>query len=197
MNKEQAFEKRKIKKHVKECIAEGKPKQQILEDLSLLYKDKNTIIRQLELTPSTKTIHKYRWLNYLLASLLLAATILDIIIISNMSWGMPPVLVFHYGLCVALDAIFLVGVLLYWIESYSWVASRAVVSLTLIAVTAYYQSLNDVHVLIFISFGLIITFFVLGLLLCVKLCPPRVPKFIELEVDESEKINKTKYVFPD
>ena len=196
MDKE-AFEKRQIKKLVKEYIAKGIPKQQILEELALLYKDRKTILRQLELTPSKKTIQKYRWYNYLLAGLLLVATILDIIILNSLNWGKHPILDFHYGLCVALDAIFLVGVLMYRIESYSWVASRAVVSLTLIAVTAYYQSFNDVHALIFISFGLILTFFVLGLLLGVKLCPPRVPKLIELDVSETEKIHKMKYVFPD
>jgi hypothetical protein len=38
---------------------------------------------------------------------------------------------------------------------------------------------------------------VFGLFLAVKLCPPRVPKTIEVDIDGVEKINKTVYVFAD
>ena len=195
--KEKAFEKRLIKKAIKEWIDMGKPKQQILEDLSLLYKDKVTILKQLEFTPSKVMKHKYRLFNYMLAVLLLAATILDVIILKNLNWGKHSILDVNYALSVALDAIFLVGVLLYRIEIYSWVASRAVVSLVTIMVTLYYQSFAEINSLIFISLTLIVVFFILGLFLGIKLCPPRVPKVIEVPVNGTEKINKIVYVFQD
>jgi len=197
MNKEQAFEKKQIKKDVKAWIAKGKPKQQILEELSLLYKDRATISRQLESTPSKMMKHRYRCFNYMLAGLLLVATVLDIIILTHLKWGMYPFLDFNYTTSVVLDAVFLVGVLLYRIESYSWIASRAVVSLITIVVTSYYQSFAEIDILIFISFTLIVAFLFLGLLLGVKLCPQRVPKVIDLDVHGTEKIKKTIYVFPD
>jgi len=197
MNKAQTLEKRNIKKEIKERIDKGIPKQQILEELSFLYKDKMPVLKQLESTPSKMMKQKYRLFNYMLAGLLLAATILDIIILKNLKWGMYPILDVFYTLNVVLDAVFLVGVLLYRIESYSWVASRAVVSLLTITVTLYYQSFSDLNMLIFISLTLIVVFLVLGLLLGVKLCPQRVPKIIELDVNGTEKVNKTIYVFTD
>ena len=197
MNKAQTLEKRTIKKEIKMRIDKGIPKQQILEELSFLYKDKMPVLKQLELTPSKMMKQKYRLFNYMLAGLLLAATILDIIILRNLKWGMYPILDFNYASSVVLDAAFLVGVLLYRIESYSWVASRAVVSLLTITVTLYYQSFSDLNMLIFISLTLIVVFLVLGLLLGVKLCPQRVPKIIELDVNGTEKVNKTIYVFTD
>ena len=197
MNKAQTLEKRNIKKEIKMRIDKGIPKQQILEELSFLYKDKMPVLKQLELTPSKMMKQKYRLFNYMLAGLLLAATILDIIILKNLKWGMYPILDVFYTLNVVLDAVFLVGVFLYRIESYSWVASRAVVSLLTITVTLYYQSFSDLNMLIFISLTLIVVFLVLGLLLGVKLCPQRVPKIIELDVNGTEKVNKTIYVFTD
>ena len=197
MNKEHALEKSQIKKGIKACMDKGMPKQQILEELSLLYKDKITILKQLESTPSKMMKDKYRLFNYMLAGLLLIAMILDIIILTKIEWGMHPILDVNYALSVVLDAVFLVGVLLYRIESYSWVASRAVVSLLTIMVTLYYQSFAGINMLIFISLSLIVVFFVLGLLLSVKLCPPRIPKVIEVYINETEKIDKTIYVFPD
>ena len=198
MNKEQALEKKQIKNNVKKRINSGEPKQQILEELSQVYKDKATIVRQLELTPSKAMKHKYRMFNYMLAGLLLAATILDTIIVLKLYGEMILFLDFFYVLSVVLDVIFLIGVLLYRIESYSWIASRAVVSLVTIMVSAYYySSLAEIDILIFASLALIVVFFVLGLLLGVRLCPQRVPKVIEVDVDGTEKINKTIYVFPD
>ena len=197
MNKEHAFEKRQIKQDIKVWIDKGKPKQQIFEELSLLYKDKATILKQLESTPSKMMKDKYRLFNYMLASLLLAATILDVIILTSLKWGMYPVLDVNYTLSVVLDAVFLVGVLMYRIEIYSWVASRAVVSLITIVMALYYQSFADINILIFVSLTLIVIFFVLGLFLGVKLCPAHVPKTIEVNVNGIEKINKTIYVFRD
>jgi hypothetical protein len=51
--------------------------------------------------------------------------------------------------------------------------------------------------LLFISLTIVVISFILGLLLGVKLCPPRVPKNIEIDIDGTEKICKTVYVFPD
>ena len=197
MKKEQALEKRKIKEEIKVAIDKGKSKQEILEDLSLLYKDKMTIIKQLEMTPSKKMKQKYRMFNYMLSGLLLAATILDVIIFASLNRGAYPVLDVNYALSIVLDVVFLVGVLMYRIETYSWIASRALVSLITIMATLYYQSFADINVLIFISLALIVLFFVLGLLLGVKLCPPRSPKVIELDINGNEKVKKTIYVFQD
>lgn len=194
--KEQALEKKQIIKDVKARIDKGEPKQQILEELSHLYKDKLTIVKQLELTPSKVMKYKYRTYNYMLAGLLLATLILDIILIFKLHWGRYQILDINYAISVVLDAIFLIGVLLYRIESYSWVATRAVVSLATIMVSIYYY-FEKIDVLIFVSLGLIFVFFFFGLLLSVKLCPPRVPKIIEVDIDGNEKINKTIYVFPD
>ena len=196
MNREQILEKAQIRKNVKTRIGKGEPKQQILEELSQLYKDKATIMRQLEVTPSKVMKYKYRMLNYLLAGFLLAALILDgILLFFRLERGYQIIDV-NSVLNVVLDAVFLVGVLLFRIENYSWIAARAVITLISISILhAYYH--QSVDILIFISFALVIASFVLGLLLGVKLCPQRVPKVIEVNIDETEKINKTIYVFPD
>jgi len=196
MDKAQIQEKRKIRKDVKTRVGKGEPKQKILEELSQIYKDKATIMKQLEVTPSKVMKYKYRMLNYLLAGLLLVALILDItLLLFRLEWG-NRIIDVNSTLNVVLDAIFLVGVLLFRIENYSWIASRAVITLISIATLyAYYH--QPVDILIFISFSLIVTSFILGLLLGVKLCPQRIPKVIEVNIDGTEKINKTIYVFPD
>ena len=203
MSKEQAEEKRQIIKHVKARIDRGEPKQQIMEELSALYKDKVTIVKQLESTPSNTMKSKYRMNNYLLAAFLLVALILDVVLISSelglkeIDWTAGRyVITANYALSVVLDLIFVVGVLLYRNEIYSWIASRALVTVfaIVIALTYYYY---PIHPLMYVSLVLIIVSFVLGLFLGVKLCPPRVPKVIEVDIDGTEKINKTIYVFPD
>jgi len=197
MKKEQALEKKKIKRDIKACIDKGKPKQQILEELSMKYKDKATVSRQLEIIPSRTMKDKYRLFNYMLAALLLVVTILDIIILSKLNWGKYPILDINFALSIVLDAIFLVGVLLYRNEIYSWVASRAVVSLIIILTMISGQLFPDINVLIFVSLSLVILFLVLSLFLGIRLCPPRVPKVVEVDVNGIAKINKTIYVFPD
>lgn len=197
MNKEKTLERKQIKKDVITRINEGIPKQQILEELSQSYKDKVSIVKQLELTPSKLMKYKFRMFNYMLAGLLLAAMILDVIIIVHSELGTYLVMDIFFGLSVVLDVIFLIGVLLYRIESYSWIASRAIVSLITITISMYYYTIAEIDKLVFVSLALIAIFFVLGLLLGVKLCPSRVPKIIEVDIDGSEKINKTVYVFPD
>jgi len=196
MKKEQISEKRQIVKHVKARIERGEPKQLILEELSQLYKDKVTIVRHLELTPSRVMKAKYRLYNYILAALLLSAFILDAILFSRLNRGIM-LIDFTTALNVALDMVFLVGVLLYRIEIYSWIASCAVVTLITLLSSLYYYDLQNVDPLLFISLTMVVISFILGLLLGVKLCPPRVPKNIEIDIDGTEKICKTVYVFPD
>ena len=202
MNKEQLLEKKQIKKHVTECVERGEPKQQILDELSRLYKDHVTVVKQLEQTPSKSLKEKFRVYNYLLTGLLLAALVLDSIAFSRLEWEKGYwIIVINSSLNVILDAVFVIGVMMYRIETYSWIATRAVFSLILIMVTYYYY--HAFHIggmggwIVFISLALIVISFALGLFLGVKLCPPRIPKIIEVDIDGVEKINKTVYVFPD
>ena len=196
MKKEHASEKKQIIKHVKARIDRGEPKQLILEELSQLYKDKVTIVRQLEFTPSKAMKAKYRIYNYILAALLLSAFVLDAILFHGLDRG---VILVDYttALNVVLDVVFLVGVLMYRIEIYSWIASCAVVTLITLLASLYYYDLQNIDPLLFISLTMVVISFILGLLLGVKLCPPRVPKNIEIDIDGTEKICKTVYVFPD
>jgi len=196
MNKEQPSEKRQIIKHVKARIDRGEPKQLILEELSHLYKDKVTIVRQLEQTPSIAMRSKYRIHNYLLSVLLLTALILDAILLFKLNWGRW-IIDYTTAFNVALDAVFLIGVLLFRIEIYSWIASCAVVTLITLLSSLYYYDLGDIDPLLFISLTMIVVSFILGLLLSVKLCPSRIPKTVQVDIDGTEKINKTVYVFPD
>ena len=203
MSKEQAEEKRQIIKHVKARIDRGEPKQQIMEDLSALYKDKVTIAKQLESTPSKEMKLKYQMYNYLLAAFLLVALIFDIILIGSelgsegASWSAGRnVITANYTLSIVLDLIFVVGVLLYRNEIYSWIASRALITIFAMFISFGYYKYQG-NALIYVSLALIVISLVLGLFLGVKLCPPRVPKVIEVDIDGTEKINKTIYVFPD
>ena len=196
MKNEQVSEKRQIIKHVKARIDRGEPKQLILEELSQLYKDKVTIVKQLELTPSKAMKSKYQMYNYFLAALLLTAFVLDSILLFKLNWG-KAIIDYTTALNVALDAVFVIGVLIYRIEIYSWIASCAVVTLITILTSLYYYELRDIDPLLFISLTLIVISFILGLMLAVKLCPPRIPKNVEVDIDGIEKINKTVYVFAD
>jgi len=196
MNKERALEKKQIKEHVKVRIEKSQPKQLILEELSQLYKDKVTIVKLLEQTPSIVMRHKFRMHNYGLAVLLAVVLVLNVILFFQLKWG-TVIIDFTTALNVVLSAIFLTGVLLYRIEIYSWIASSAVVTLITLIASLYYYELRDINPLLFVSLSLIVICFILGLLLSVKLCPSRVPKTIEVDIDGIEKINKTIYVFPD
>jgi len=188
-------EKKQITEDVKARIGKGEPKQQILEELTQVYKDKVTIVQQLETTPSLAMKQKYRMHNYMLAIFLMAALIADIFTLW-LDWG-KWIIIFPSMLNVVLDVIFVVGVLLYRSEIYSWISSRAVVSLVMIIATLYYYSIGTLNPLIYISLGLVIISFILGMILGIKLCPQRVPKTIEVDIDGTEKINKTIYVFAD
>ena len=197
---EKMSEKSKIKLDVKYRIERGEPKQQILEELSQLYKDKVALVRQIEITPSKSAKAKYGIYNYLLASLLLAALVLDVILIfklEDQSNKGNTILYFNTLLSIGLDIVFLVGVLMYRIEIYSWIATRALVTLLTIIISLGYYHVSF-HPLIYVSLSLIIVSFVLSLWLVIKkLCPPRVPKIIEVDIDGVEKIKKTILVYPD
>jgi hypothetical protein len=96
---------------------------------------------------------------------------------------------------IALDIWLLIGVGLYKMETYSWIAARALISLLqIIAVNV--SSRYSTDILIYFTLGLLVASFVAGLFMSVKLSPRRVPKTIEVEI-ENEKIKKTIYVFPD
>jgi len=195
MDKDQSLEKKQIKEHVKVRMENGEPKQQIFEELSLLYKDKLTIVKLLEQTPSKVMRRKFQIPNYGLAVLLLTVLVLDTILFFDFKGNI--IIDVTAGLNVVLSALFSIGVLVYWIEIYSWIASSAVVTLITLCASLYYYELRDINSLLFVSLSLIVISFILGLLLGVKLCPPRVPKTIEVDIDGIEKINKTVYVFPD
>ena len=194
LHKEQSLEKRKIRKDVQYLVNKGEPKQQILENLSHLYKDKITIVKQLEATPSMIMKCKFRIYNYILAVLLLVVLVLDIALLSRLQWG-DWIIDSHLIINIALDVVFLISVLLFRIEIYSWIAARAVVTLLtiLVAQTQY----DQIDVLIFISLALIIASFVFGITLGEKLCPPRIPKIIQMDIGNDEIHNKTVFVFPD
>ena len=196
MNKEQALEKRQIKEHVKVRLEKGEPKQQILEEMSQLYRDRVTIVKLLEQTPSKVMRHKFRMHNYGLAVLLAFVLVLDTILFFQLTWG-TLVIDFTIALNIALSVVFLTGVLLFRIEIYSWIASSAVVTLITLIAWFYYHGIHDINPLLYVSLSLIVISFILGLLLGVQLCPSRVPKSIEVDVDGIEKITKTVYVFPD
>ena len=189
-------EKKQIKLDVKYRLERGEPKQQILEDLSQLYKDKVTLMRQIEINPSKEAKEKYGIYNFLLAFILFSTLVLDIILLFEVEKNEPLYLyriaILNTIVCIALDAIFFGGALTFHIEMYNWIATRALVSLLTLII-----SLGQFHPLAYISLCLAVTAFVLGLWLGVKLCPPRVPKIIEVEIDDMEKIKKTIHVYPD
>ena len=205
MDKIQAEEKKQIIKEVRARINKGEPKQQILEELSLQFKDKITIVKQLESTPSMVMKWKYLNYNHAMSILLFAIFILDIAALYLQWTGKKDYISFAWirslpYLNLFIDIIVLAGVLRYRIETYSWVAARAVVSVVqIIVIHAYYrtQPVDFGQISDYIVLGLALITFVMGLFLGVKLCPPRVPKTIEVNIDENEKINKTVYVFPD
>jgi hypothetical protein len=94
-----------------------------------------------------------------------------------------------------LDIFLLVGIALYRMEAYSWIAARAIISLLqIIAVNAVYHFIDPLS---YYTLGLLLISFIAGLFMSVKLSPRRVPKVIELVDGNNETIKKTIYVFPD
>ncbi len=195
MSKEQAKEKKKIKKEVNCRLGRGEPKQMILEEMSQEHKDKITIVKLLEATPSKFMKQKYMMHKHLLTVLLLAALVLDTVSLFRLEWG-NVIIDFFTCLNVAIDLVLLVGTIAYRIETFSWIAARGIISLIQIVITHLYYHL-PIDVLTLVVLGLVVISFLLGLFLSIKLCPPRIPKTIEVDIDGNEKINKTVYVFPD
>ena len=171
MTKEQTAEKKQIKLDVSYRIKRGELKQQIFEDLSPLYKDKVTLVRQIEITPSRAMKSKYGIFNYVLAFFLLAALAVDIVLITKLDtnhWfsNLWYHLMINYitVLSIVLDTVFFVGVLLYRIEIYSWIASRALLTLITLVASASFEKVFDqeiVFVLLLISLGLIVISFII------------------------------------
>ena len=197
---EKISEKERIKLDVKYRLRRGEKKQQILEELSQLYKDKVTLVRQIEITPSKTAKSKYGILNFLLAALLIAVFVLDILLIIKIEKRLESgngIIIFNTIISIVLDLFFIVSILSYRIELYSWIAARAFVTLiTIIILLGYFQV--SVHPFIYLSLVMVITSFIFGLWLGIKkLCPPRVPKIIEIDIDGIEKIKKTILVYPD
>jgi hypothetical protein len=196
-DREQKAERRRIKSEVKARVDSGEPKQLILDEMSQLYKDKLYIVRLLESMPSVIMKYRYRMFNYLLAAMLTTSLLLDAVTVHRMDWGRYPVIDVNSALNIAMDAVFLCGILMYRIETYGWIAARAVISIITIAVS-YIHYHHAVDIIVFVSLALILVSFVFGLMLGIRLCPPRVPKIVEIDLGILEKkISKTIYVFPD
>ena len=196
---EKISEKKRIKLDVKYRVERGEPKQQILEELSLFYKDKVTLVKQIKITPSKAAKVKYGIYNYLLAILLMAALVLDFTSLFRIENGVGPgqlALIFNIIICIGLDAIFLAGVMLYRIEIYNWIATRAFITLITIVISLGYFQLK-IHPVIYLSLLLIIISSAIGWALRKRLWPDRVPKVIEVDIDGVEKIKKTILVHPD
>ena len=190
------LEKKMIKDAVKMRIGKGEPKQKILEDLSMKYKDIITIVRQLEKTPSIERKRKYLPQNIILSFLLLTALGIDTITLIQLDRNVINIILGFSILNVVLDVIFLYGVKTFKIEVYSWIASRAVVTLIMIVISyAYYY--QAVHYLVYVSLGLVTCSLIFGLYLSTQLCPRRIPTYKEVSVDGQEKVVKRIFIFPD
>jgi len=193
---EKELEKRNIAKEVKSRIESGEPKQKIREELSQKYKDKATISKQLETTPSIAMKTMHRLLNITLIALLGLVLVVDsvmLFMLYKLGKDVEIIVETCIALNVVLDLIFLWGAIRYMIEIYSWIACRAVISLVIVVASNMFFS----PVLVFVSLGLAVFSFFIGLLLAVKLFPKRVPQTIDVPISETETIKKTIYVFPD
>jgi hypothetical protein len=163
----------------------------------------------LENAPSIAMKKKYYHYNIGVFILLLAIFAFDSIIMAIFffpEWFHAPVLQYSYferyviliadAINMTADIALLIGVGLYKMETYSWIAVRAVLSLLQI-VAVNVSSHHDTDGLVYLTFGLLVISFFAGLFMSIKLSPRRVPKIIDVVVDENEKIKKTIYVFPD
>ena len=134
--------------------------------------------------------------NLILGILLITTLGMDTITLIRFDKSVVNIILYFSILNVVLDVLFLYGVKTYKMEVYSWIASRAVVSLIMIIMSyAYY--FQAVHYLVYVSFGLVTVSFILGLFLAVRLCPRRVPTYKEVSVNGYDKVVKRIYVFPD
>ena len=197
-----------IKNEIRRRVGSGEPKQSILDDISKKYKKNMAIIKMLESTPSIAMKKKYYYHNIGVFILLFAIFVLDSIISAKFffpEWLNAPKLIYNdfekYIIMtvnlinIALDVMLLIGADLYRMETYSWIAVRALISLVQI-ITVNVASRLNTDSLIYFTLVLLVASFVAGMFMGVKLSPRRVPKTIEVEI-ENEKIKKTIYVFPD
>jgi hypothetical protein len=207
MEHNKLHEKNQIKAEVRRRVKSGEPKQVIQEDISKRFKDKIAIIKQLEGVPSLSMRKKYRWFNVGIFILLLAIFTLDV-------WAMLRFFfpeTFHPGteesvaawllgglviLNIAIDAVLLIGVALYRLDTYSWISARAIISLLqIIAVQVSFPKAGDP--LNYYILGLLVVSLAFGLFMSARLSPHRIPKKIEVTNSEGDKIPKIIYVFPD
>jgi hypothetical protein len=72
------FNKKEALKIVQTRLDEGKPRKEILEELSNLYVHKSSIAKLIAMTPDSKTKEKYKLLNYTLLCLLVLSFILEV-----------------------------------------------------------------------------------------------------------------------
>jgi hypothetical protein len=59
-------DKKEALKIIQTRLNEGKPRKEILEELSNMYEDKSSIAKLIAMTPNSKTKEKYKLLNYIL-----------------------------------------------------------------------------------------------------------------------------------
>jgi hypothetical protein len=189
-------------------VGNGEPKQKILEDLLKKYRENMFIIKTLESTPSVTMKKKYFYCNVAVFVLLLSIFVFDLLLLAKLffpDWfsladsdyavELEFLNVFFVLFNLLLDILLLIGIALYRMEAYSWIAARAVFSLLqIIAVNAVYHFIDPLS---YYTLGLLLVSFIAGLFMSVKLSPRRIPKTIELVNSENETIKKTIYVFPD
>ena len=193
---EKGAEKRYLAKEVKMMIAEGEPKEKILEELSERFKDQVMVMKILENTPSKVKREIYGTMNMMLLLLLILTMVADIVMIFDTGAERKMIFV---NLCtsvsIVLDVIFIVAVLRYKVELYLWIFSRAFVSM-IIAIVLYIHDSQYVDRMVYVAFGLTVFSTALGMWLAGKLCPKRVPKKVTLS-NGRENIISMIYVYPD
>ncbi len=62
-------------KTIQTQLQEGRPRKEILEELSNIYNDKSSLVRLIAMTPDSKTKDKYQLLNYCLLCILILSLI--------------------------------------------------------------------------------------------------------------------------
>lgn len=63
-------DKKEALKIIRTRLEEGKPRKEILEELSSIFKDKSSIAKLIAMTPDSKTKERYKFLNYFLLCLI-------------------------------------------------------------------------------------------------------------------------------
>jgi hypothetical protein len=65
-----SLNKKEALKIIQTRLEEGKPRKEILEELTSIYNDKSSISKLIAMTPNSKTKEKYKLLNYILLCLI-------------------------------------------------------------------------------------------------------------------------------